>query len=98
MIMNHEWKILKKKKNDMEEYGVGTVGLTHFPNREIWFIDNVEDEVLEQVVFHEVVHAFLNEFGLGHVNSFDNEFICDFISNNYKEIIRVGDIIKNLIK
>jgi len=85
-IQNHKWKIQKKNKEEIEIEGKGTLGLTIFPNREIWLFNELKDEPLKQVITHEMVHALLDEFGHSQEEYFNSEFICNFISNNIELI------------
>lgn len=97
-IQNHKWKILRKNKEEMEKNGIGTLGLTIFPDREIWLFNELKDEVLKQVVTHEIVHALLDEFGNSQTEYFDSEFICNFISNNIELIKDLSnEIITNIV-
>ena len=88
-IMLHEWKVKLKDKRVMDKEEKGTLGLTQFPSREIWILDTLQADELKQVATHETVHSLLYEFGCSDLGNYNDEFVCDFISNNM-------DMIKNL--
>ena len=96
-IMNHQWKIVRKNKIEMEDVGKDTLGTTVFPDREIWLLDSLSKKVLRQVVTHETVHALLAEFSCHNIEKFSDEFICDFIANNIEMIFDIRNKILNLL-
>lgn len=90
-ILGHTWNIVKKDKLFMDNEYKDMLGVTIFPNREIYLLESLKDESLKQVVRHEFTHALIDEFGLASYNSFDAEFICDFMANNMDIIDSCSD-------
>ena len=88
----------QKSKEDMEKNAKDTLGITFFPDREIWLLNTLVDEQLKQVATHEVTHALLDEFSCNNIQSFNDEFICDFIANNNEMIIDIRNKILNLLE
>lgn len=90
-ILGHTWNIVKKSELEMNEITNDMLGVTRFPNREIYLLESLKDESLKQVVRHEFTHALMDEFGLAGYNSFNAEFICDFMANNMDIIDSCSD-------
>ena len=87
-ILEHKWKVKLTDKETMDQKCNNSLGLTGFPSREIFLLDTLKGEELEQVVTHEVVHALLDEFSCSNMENFNDEFICDFIANNILLILK----------
>ena len=96
-IMQHIWIVKLKNKQEMDKESVDTLGITHFPIRQIDILDTLRGETLEQVVTHEVVHALLDEFSCNNLDTYNDEFVCDFIANNILMIQKIADKIIDFI-
>lgn len=96
-IMQHEWKVKLKAKKIMDKEEKGTLGCTQFPSREIWILDSLQSDELEQVVTHEIVHSLLYEFSCSNLRNYNDEFVCDFISNNMNMIRKLADKIIDFV-
>ena len=96
-IMGNEWNISRKTNLELNDICKDTLGVSRFPDREIWLLETLKDKELEQVVRHELSHAYMQEFGLAEVNSVSPEYVCDFMANHLDTIKMTADwIIRHL--
>jgi len=57
-------------------------------------IDNsLNEEEAKIILGHELTHAFLTSFGKLHERNFIEEEICDFVTWNADEIVRLRDYV-----
>lgn len=90
-IAQYEWTVRflpqRQMRND-NEYGTCFI-----LERAIDVLDTLGREGASLILAHEISHAMLNVYGNTHQSSYDEEFLCDFISWNVDEIVRLRDYV-----
>lgn len=87
-INNVEWKVIPFRRTT-EEYD----GQTSVSQLTIEFNICQEKDIVRKSLIHELVHAHLDSFGFGSYStgSLTLEQVCEFISFNCENIIKLTD-------
>jgi len=61
-------------------------GITDFIKKEIYIREDLQDEVESSVLIHELVHAYIDSYGMMQVK-WDDEIVADFIGAQMMNIL-----------
>lgn len=78
-----------------EDDSVYSAGVTVYHDLKIYIDKTMAKTLIEKTLIHEITHAYL--FAYGMVNVFDEEELCDFVSNNVREIMRLYNFVYNAL-
>lgn len=100
-INNLEWDVffVPREHNKLDDDGIPCLGKAYFNDLQIYFDKNVAENLMRQVVIHELTHAFLFSYGV-HVECNDDydteEAVCDFCGAYFDKIRKAANkIIKS---
>jgi hypothetical protein len=89
-----EWLIKEVEQDEMpyppKEEDESAWGRTLNSTCEIYLNKELPKAILNQVLIHEITHAFIFSFGFMQVD-FDNEIVCDFLSSFAKQIVTIAN-------
>ena len=67
-------------------------GETDFVSSAIRIEQNINKDLLEPTLMHEITHAYLFSYGFNTQKEFPLEQVCDIIGHNFKEFTRLKEI------
>lgn len=83
-IVNHEWKILLKNREEMN----GDDGRCVPTELTIYLAEDLKGEYRKICFTHELIHAIFDEQGRYYEKELSHEDLCEFIAWNFDEIER----------
>lgn len=85
-INNLKWKVVytDNLKEDL-------FAQTNYATLTIYVSTQVDKQNMERSLMHEIVHAYCYSYGIMFFESFDREQLCEFISHNISNLIRLYD-------
>lgn len=93
VINNIEWIIMFVQSGSLyltRSDGSVTLGMTDGRTKTIYLDDNLRGSMLDRVLAHELVHAFMFSYDI-HINIEFEEYIADWISIYGRELIYILD-------
>lgn len=88
-INNYEYKVKYLEEYDdrlMMEDEKYHCGITDFIKKEIYIREDLQEEVESSVLIHELVHAYIDSYGMLQVK-WDDEIVADFVGAQMMNIL-----------
>ena len=88
VINNDKWKIKELAEKDLlklyneghEDKASYIFGVTIYPKHRIYINNDMCYEQQRKTLKHELTHCYLWEYGMGSVDNFDAEMVCDILA------------------
>ena len=94
LVNNQKWKIEETNEQDFNLIVEGKIrqGTTHYDKQTIYLLENLLPDRKEEVLLHELAHAFLYATQISYVQEqFDEENVCEFVSLYSKKINSIAN-------
>lgn len=85
-INNYDWNIKLVPKKEID----GDLGLCHYADLTIKIGKEQDKQLIKDTILHEIIHAFIFSYGFDK-NSYTNEEITCFFTQNIPNIIKIRD-------
>lgn len=96
-INNLTWKVYFVKNGDshleQNENEQNVCGITHFSDLKIYINKDINYDLIERTIRHELTHAYLFSYGMGQYETFTEENVCDIVETYGKSICLATDVL-----
>ena len=89
--MNWEIKEVESSHSMLLVRGAVGQGTSHFLHKEIYLDKDLKPEHKQQVLRHELTHAFMSETQISDKDTYDEEELCEFVGLYGYEIAFIAD-------
>ena len=94
---NHDWEIVeesrqvvKEKYEDaMNEKTIEVFGLTNFCEQKIYINKDMNKDLKEHTLMHELLHCYIAEYCSIEQNDYNEEVMCDICANSHNIIHKI---------
>ena len=92
IINNQKWKIkeVKEHNDNLLIDGAWRQGSTHFDKQTIYLLESLLSDRKEEVLLHELTHAFLYATQVNYYKDFDEENLCEFVALYSKSVVNIA--------
>lgn len=72
-------------------------GVTNFVTKDIYIRNDLNDDSLKYTLYHEIVHAYIDAYGLLQID-WNDEIVADFVANYMIDIFQTIEEISNKLR
>lgn len=72
-------------------------GITDYINKSIYIRNDLNRDTFKYTLFHEIVHAYIDSYGLLQVE-WNDEIVADFVANNIINIFLIANKIYEIYR
>ena len=89
--MNWEIKEVESSHSMLLVSGAVSLGTSHFLHKEIYLNKDLKPEHKQQILRHELTHAFMSETQISDKDTFDEEELCEFVGLYGQRISEIAE-------
>lgn len=93
-IKDLEYEIIEESDGEKvfkDKDGMMRLGLTQYQEQKIYLLAEMSVNRKKRVLIHELTHAFIEAYGMGMIEEFNDEQVCEFVATHSREINAICD-------